>query len=132
MAQRNYTYMQALEKEVKMIFGSFVIGATGAVGTVKGGFKVVRNSAGNYTITCNDQYNRLLFASDGFISASGSGIANVEILGNPATFQATFHASKSYVVQFFDYAGAAADAASGSVYSFMELVRNTDVTVGND
>lgn len=132
MAQRNYTYMQALEKEVKLIFGSMVIGASGAVGTVKGGFTIVRNSAGNYTITCNDKYNRLLFADAGFISASGSGVANVEILGSPATFQATFQSTQAYTVQFFDYAGAPVDAASGSVYSFMELVRNSDVSVGND
>lgn len=132
MAARNFTYCQTLEKEVKILYGSFVIGAAGAVGTVKGGFTVVRNSAGNYTVTNHDKYFRLLHAKGGFVSVAGSGIANTEILANPATFQADFRGTGAYIVQFFDYAGVAADAAAGSVHSFVLHVRNSDVSVGND
>lgn len=133
MSSRTYTYCQTLEREVKILYGSFAIGATGAVGTIKGGFTVVRNSAGNYTITYPQHYNRLLFASGGFInSGAGSGIAAVEIKTSPATLQSGFQATASYIIQFYDYAGAAADAASGSVHSFCAHVRNTTISVGND
>lgn len=133
MSSRTYTYCQTLEREVKILYGSFVIGATGAVNTIKGGFTVVRNSAGNYTITYPQHYNRLLYASGGFINAGGgSGIASVEIATNPLTLQSGFQTSGSYIIQFYDYTGAAADAASGSVHSFVAHVRNTTISVGND
>jgi hypothetical protein len=132
MAQRNYTYVQALEKEVKILYGSMVVGSTGAVGTVKGGFTITRNSAGNYTIVYPDKYNRLLWASAGFISTAGSGIASVEIITDPSTLQSGFRANGSYIIQCYDFAGAAADPSAASVLSFVAHVRNTDVSVGND
>ena len=132
MAQRNYTYCQTLEKEVKILYGSMVIGSTGAVGTVKGGFTIVRNDVGNYTITYPDKYNRLLFSTGGFVSTTNSGVFAVEIVTSPSTLQSGFKSTGSYTIQFYDAGGAAVDAASGSVYTFVAHVRNTDVSVGND
>lgn len=65
MANRNFNRFQALEKEVKSIFADVAIGATGAPTLSRGlGIaSIVRDSAGTYTITLEDRYNRLLGAS---------------------------------------------------------------------
>lgn len=129
MANRNFHRYQALEQEVKALYGSAAIGGTGAVGTVKGGgiSGVVRNSAGNYTITLSDKYNRMLSSKVGFLSPTSSGIANVEQQGTVATFQSSFNTSPTITFQCYDYAGAAADPASGSLMNFMFEVRNSSV-----
>lgn len=62
MADRNFNRAQNLEKEVKGIFADINIGAAGAPTIVKalGIASVVRNSAGDYTITLNDKYVRFM------------------------------------------------------------------------
>ena len=123
-----FTY--SMEKKTCRLFGSFVVLAAGAVGTVKGGgiLSVVKNvTAGNYTVTLADKWSRLLGAKGGFVAAAGSGIAAVEIAENPATLQANFAANSQYTIQFYDFAGAPADAAAGSVHSFEVVVRNSSV-----
>lgn len=75
MAQRKYEqFQETLEKGLVTIHGNIPIGATGAVGTLdpkknQGILSVVRNSAGNYTITLGnsaqsavDKYQRLVNA----------------------------------------------------------------------
>lgn len=65
MANRNFNRFQALEKEVKSLFADVSIGATGAP-TLERGLgiaSVVRDSAGTYTITLQDRFNRLMGAS---------------------------------------------------------------------
>jgi|SRR6185369_5574209 len=63
MANRNFTEMQALDKGIKVIAGSFAPNNTGAVSAAsnKGiGYSVVRTSAGLFTITLEDSYVSLL------------------------------------------------------------------------
>ena len=125
-------FVYTFEKKTVRIFGNFVIGAAGAVGTVKGGgiLSVVKEAtAGKYTVTLTDKWSRLLGAKGGFVSSAvgGSGIASVEICTAPATLQSGFAATSSYQIQFFDYTGAAADAVAGSVHSFEIVVRNSSV-----
>jgi hypothetical protein len=131
MAARTFTYCQTREKEIKILYASMVVGSTGAVGTVKGDLSIVRTGVGAYTITMKDAYDRLMYSSAGFVSATGSGVASVEISTSPATLQASFRA-KVYSIQCYDFAGAAADPASGSVMSIVQHVRNTSVSIGND
>jgi len=137
MAARDFTYMQALEKEVKMLFGSMVILSGGTVGTVKGGYTIVRNSVGNYTITNKDKYNRLLFASDGFIAPTiaGSGVQHVEIIANPATFQTDFVSSNSYTIQFFGVPSLASVSPLKTAANFAILadtaITNTGTSIVN-
>lgn len=62
MANRNYSRQQALEREVKALFAEVSIGASGAPTLVRGlGIaSIVRNSAGLYTLTLQDKYDRLM------------------------------------------------------------------------
>lgn len=121
----------AVEKQPVTLFGNFVIGSSGAVGTVKGiGIKSVtkESTAGQYTIVLEEKWNRLLGAKGGFIKdSSGSGVANVEIITAPASLQGQIQAGTGYTIQFYDYTGVAADAAAGSVHSFEITLRRSSV-----
>lgn len=135
MAARDFTYMQALEKEVKLLFGSVVIGSTGSVATVKGNFKITRVSAGLYTIVLNDKYNRLLGSTAGFVQGTANtptGIFKVEISSGAAILQANQATSVGYQITCYNASEAPTDPVAGSVLSIMWLMRNTTVTVGND
>ena len=135
MANRNlHKFRGSLERDLVDLYGSAVIGSSGAVGTVKGlGIASVKKETadGQYTITLDDHWYRYMFGSANFVSAAGSGIAKVEVLANPATFQSGFQTSKAITIQCFDYAGAAANPAAGSVLSFVATVRNTSVSKGD-
>jgi hypothetical protein len=113
------------------VYGSAVIGASGAVGTVKGGgiASVVKEStAGQYTITLTERFERLISSNVGCFAATATGVVPIaQVLMSPATLQASFKANGALTVQFYDYAGAAANPASGSVVSFRVVVRNTQV-----
>lgn len=65
MASRNFHRAQALEPEVKSLFATVTIGASGAVtSTVSAGVATVAKSAtGRYTVTLQDKYVRLLHVS---------------------------------------------------------------------
>ena len=65
MANRNFNRYQALEKEIKAIYADVAIGASGAPTLTKGlGIaSIVRDSAGTYSITLDDKYNRLMSSS---------------------------------------------------------------------
>lgn len=131
MANRKFyrgTAFCSLERELCFLLGSAVIGASGAVGTVNGlGIKSVTKEStdGKYTIELEDSYKRYMFGEVNFISASGSGVAKVEIIATPSTFQSGFTSTKKVVIQCFDYAGAAVNPASGSVMCFTVTVRNS-------
>lgn len=65
MANRNFDFIQALGKGVKVISGSFAPNGSSAVAStsVKGkGFSVARTSQGLFTITLQDAYVALLAA----------------------------------------------------------------------
>lgn len=131
MANRKFyrgTSFCSIERELCFLFGSAVIGAAGAVGTVKGlGIaSVTHTGTGLYTIELEDEYYRYISGKVGFIHATGgSGIATVEMAHNPATFQADFKSTKQINVKCLDFTGAAADPAAGSVMGFETLVRNS-------
>jgi hypothetical protein len=60
-----YSGVQALNKEVKIIAGSFSIAASGGAATkVSGlGYSVAKSGTGLYTVTLDDQYSDLIAAS---------------------------------------------------------------------
>lgn len=64
MANRTFNRVQALNKEVKIIAGSFSIAASGGAATkVTGlGYSVAKSNTGEYTITLQDRYPALLSA----------------------------------------------------------------------
>jgi hypothetical protein len=65
MANRNFNRAQNLEKEVKTLFADVAIAASGAPTLTKGlGIaSIVRDSAGEYTLTLDDKYTRLMHVS---------------------------------------------------------------------
>jgi len=81
MASRLFKqFLFSLNPMLTYIEGSFVVGATGAVGSVKGGgiSNVVRLTTGVYQIVLEDQYNRLLgFGYDFGTTVTGSALTSV-------------------------------------------------------
>lgn len=65
MASRNFNRSQSLEKEVKTLYADVAIGATGAPTLTKGlgVASVARDGAGEYTLTLEDKYVRLMHVS---------------------------------------------------------------------
>lgn len=76
MANRNFNRLQALEKEVKQLYADVAIGASGAptLSVGLGIASVVRNSAGNYTVTLQDKYTRLMSMHVSFFSPSAQNL----------------------------------------------------------
>jgi hypothetical protein len=76
MASRNFNRSQALEKEVKSLYADVAIGASGAPTVTKalGIASVVRNGAGDYTITLDDKYVRLMHVDVQILAASAEDI----------------------------------------------------------
>lgn len=131
MANRYLNQFQyTFEADTVTIFGSAVIGGSGAVGSVKGGgiASVTKEStAGQYTIQLSDRYSRFLSFIAGTTLGTVSAIARVQVLMAPATLQATVKSTGQILVQCLDYAGAAANPESGSVLSFRITMRNSSV-----
>jgi hypothetical protein len=106
--------------------GNVVIGATGAVGTVKGDFSFTRTGVGAYSLVItSERFFRYITGGANFIAASGSGIASVEITND---VQAAVKAGTAITIQCYDFAGLAADPASGSVLGVFAFVRPSGVT----
>lgn len=128
MASRNFNKgIYTLQQEVVVLEGNAVIGAVGAVGTVKGSgiASITRTGAGVYEIVLEDTYNRYLGGSIGFINTgAGSGIASVEVSNDP---NAAVQAKTGIQITCYDYAGAAADPAAGSVMGFVTWLRNSSL-----
>lgn len=107
----------SLEKEVGDLYAVVTIGGTGAVSAVKGGgiSGVVKEStAGQYTLTTEATWNRLLEISASVVHGSISGVAAVQVLEAAATLQSNYKADRSITLQCLDYAGAAVNPPSGS------------------
>ena len=117
-----YKNVYTLEVDLHHIFGNAVIGATGSIAnsSIKGGgiTGIVRNSAGNYTISYGPKFNRFIGGQFGFLHTAIGTVAIVQVIGTPATFQADVKASKSITIQCIDYAGLAVDPDNGSVLTF--------------
>ena len=132
MSNRIYDRALCLDKQVVFLFGNFVVGSTGAVGSVKGlGISgVVRNSTGNYTITLSDAYSRYLYGDASLLhNTNFSGVSNVEIQQDPATFQSSFQTNKTITLQCYDNSGSAVDPAVASVLGFMVVARRSSVGI---
>lgn len=108
MASRNFNRMQALEMELKQLQLVVSIGASGAptVTRGKGVATVVRNSAGQYTITLQDKYNSLVGFSCTQLVATAQDTT-------PQLASETVNTTKTVVLRTLT-AGTATDPSSGS------------------
>lgn len=133
MANKNFSRVQAYEKEVKLLYATIDITTSGAVLSSKGLASAVKEStAGQYTIVLPSSYYKFLSLSPATMHPTASLVAAVDILGTPATFQDSFRASPTIVIQCRDYAGAAVNPASGTTIRLAIEVRNTSVGTHQD
>jgi hypothetical protein len=119
----------ALEVDVVGLYGSITFGSTGAVSASsgKGIASVVRNSAGNYTITLDDSYQALLWAGVTLLHSASSDPSTVGVEWRVAS--ADVLSAKTVVIQSFaSDDGAAADPASGAQVLLKFDLRNSTVS----
>lgn len=122
MAQRTERPLEGtVTPRVKLRYGNFAVGASGAVGTKsEQWFGVVRNSAGNYTLTFDDKFVQPLYGKVEVVTPSGSGLARLD--GMPAIVNG------KHAVTFITSAigsATAADPASGSTVAFAFAFKDT-------
>jgi len=124
-----YDRTLAYETELVKLYGSLVVGASGAVTSFQGGgieSITKETAAGNYTIKLKHQYDRLLFVEVKPVKATVSDVTSCQILKAPANLQADFKAG-DVVIQLLDADGAAVNAASGEAILFEITARRGSV-----
>jgi hypothetical protein len=130
MANRSYQQpLGSIEVNMVELYGSILVGASGAVTSFTGAATVVKNAtAGNYTITLDDRFYKLFSVRALATGPAATGVVpSAELVVTPATKQASFQTSGAVTIQFYDYAGVAANLTSGSEVTFSITVRNSSV-----
>jgi hypothetical protein len=117
-SNRNFSLHQmTMEKDTVTLFAYVDVGASGAVSSSNGGglVSVVKEAtAGQYTVTMDKGYNRLLAYDVKVVGSALSAVANVQLLLAPAAAQTAVQSTGALVFQCVDYAGAAVNPASGA------------------
>ncbi len=131
MANRRFEQFQlSLEKAIVTILGQVAIGATGAptmsAANSKGITSVVRASAGRYTITLADRYQRLVGFDYTIILAAGApGSTSCPELVVRADNSGA--AAQTLVIEFLDGSGAAIELTSGVTLLLDIKLKNSGV-----
>lgn len=123
--------MMALEKDVVNLYATITIGSSGAVSSSQGGGLVSvtkESTAGQYTVVMDKGYSRLLHISASLVGSSAAGVANVQVLLSPSALQTAVNGTGAIVIQCYDYAGSAVNAASGSQIMLHMQYRRTSVS----
>jgi hypothetical protein len=121
MANRNFNRRQSLEKEVKDIYAKASIGVAGAPTLTSkiGVTSLVRNGAGDYTITFDDKYSSLKFFEVIHLASSAQDLS-VQIHSELV--------ASSKTVRFLCLTGATpTDPANGSSLLIKAELKNTSV-----
>lgn len=121
MANRSFNKRQALEKEVKDLYAKVNIGSSGAPTIVSavGITSIVRNSAGDYTVTLDDKYSSLKFFECIHLSGTAQDLA-YQIKAEDVIGAKT--------IEFLCLTGTSAtDPASGKVLLIKFELKNTSV-----
>ena len=130
--RRFYQFTESLRRKLTFIEGNFVVGSSGAVGTVKGaGVKsITKTGTGLYRITLEDAYYRYLAGTFGFVDAASVGIpsiVHVTVIGNPNT------TIKSKYIDIAMYnATVLADPSANLVFGFTMWLDNTGEVPANE
>jgi hypothetical protein len=137
MANRNFASggkIYSMHVMPVMVDCSILIGATGAVTSIKGPLvsSVTRMSTGIYKVNLTDAFNNLFMAMGSCASPSSglSGIATIEIANAQAAQVST--STPSITIKTLDAAGALADPASGSTVSMLAYLSNSSIQVGGE
>jgi hypothetical protein len=119
------------EKETVKLYAFITIGAAGAVSSFKGGgiLSVVKEAtAGQYTVTLDQKWQRLLGVSHKVIDNAVSPIAQCQLLNDFATLQTAIKTgTPALLIQLLDYAGLAADATATTVLQLEISLRRSSV-----
>lgn len=130
MANRlfNSQFRYGFERMPVSLFAKITFGAAGAptLSNALGIKSVVRNSAGDYTITLQDNYNRLLMVKHVFDETSNSGTAPA----SPGMFIKSNQVSAATptLEVVFNAAGTATDPASTEIVLLEIILNNSSVT----
>ena len=117
--------VQVIEQGVTTLYCKLVVGATGAVTSFAGyGISnLVRNAAGNYTITLDRKFKKLLNLNDTLIQATPQGL-NATVENNNVASAGTI------VLEFNTSAGVATELSSGTIALFAITVGDTSLSGG--
>lgn len=131
MSNKRFSQFQlTLEQQVVTLYAQLQVGASGAVASAKGGGikSIVKETTdGQYTITLEDKYNRLLFVDAKVVHDVPSAVCSVQVLQDATTLQADFVASPSFKIQCLDEAGAAVNLEQDAGLMIKLEVRNSSV-----
>jgi hypothetical protein len=127
MANRNFNHNKwGLEKGRVELYAELAIGATGAPTVTKArsqGIKsVVRNTAGNYTVTLTDAYTRLMSVAVSLVVPTGvpSTGTNIQAVVRSST-------TNTIIVEFLNSSGVAAEIVSGVIVQLKIDLKNSTV-----
>ena len=114
--------VQSAERNVVTLYAALTVGASGAVSSEVGQLSFVKEAtAGQYSVTSDKSFYRILALSSKSVHSSISTVCAVHILETATSLQSDFRADKTFKIQCVDYAGAAVNPASGEVL-LLELV----------
>ena len=121
MANRTFSGIQALAKQVKVLSGKITIGGSGAVSSVtsKCGFTAAKTATGQITVTLEDKYNALLGADVTLLRTS--------FAATRAELKSESVSSGSLIIHTGDMTTGEADLASGTVMLVTLVLKNTDI-----
>lgn len=117
--------VMCVEQGVTDLFVKLTVGATGAVSAVSGyGVSgIARNSTGNYTITLDRKYKKLLCVNDVLVQATPQGI-------RPTVKADGVSSAGTIQVEFNTGAGVATELTSGTIALFKISVGDTALSGG--
>jgi hypothetical protein len=131
MANRRYDqFRYSLEHKVVDLFAKVTFGASGAptlAAAVSKGIKsIVRNGAGDYTVTLQDPYAGLLLVKHNFDTSGAAGAAPAAP-GMWLKAQSVGTSSGGTIRLVFNAAGTATDPASGEAVLLQLVLKNSSV-----
>jgi hypothetical protein len=117
--------VQVIEQGVTTLYVKLVVGASGAVTSFSGyGIdNLARNATGNYTITLDRKFKKLLGISDTLIQATPQGL-KMTVEGNNVSSAGTI------VLEYNTDAGTATELSSGTIVLFAITVGDTAMSGG--
>lgn len=137
MGNSNHSFFKnhmSMEKDVVHLYANITVGASGAVSASQGGglVSVVKEAtAGQYTVTLDKGYNRLLALQATVVDDAVNSVATVQLLQTAAAAQTAAQSTGAFVIQCLDFAGAAVNPTSGAQLLLkFELRRTSAKTAG--
>ena len=121
MANRQFSKVQSLNKEVKIIAGQFSIAATGGAATkVSGlGYTVAKTGTGLYTITLEDKYPSLLS-----VCATAQAAVAVDIVAQIKSHDVV---STKTIVVSLNAVATPVEPAAVTVINFVVVLQNSSI-----